>query len=381
MAFFRSSLTGIGVDFGTASVKVVQLVQRKRAVALATYAVASQMNLLTDGRSSDAVARMVLLLREMFRRAGVGRGPVTAALPVLSVFSTVLELPEMPERELDAAVKFAAKNYVPSPLADVILGWTRIGSPTDTSAPSPLPAARVESSVPPSPRNAGKEPASPKLQTRKIQEVFLTAAPRESVDRYTAVFERLEVPLAALEVESFPLARSLLRGEARPALLVDLGNRTTSFSVVDEGYLRINQAMDLGGEALTEAIVRTLSLSLEEAERRKRTEGILATEAASSVGTALRSVLGELVARGETVRRIYERKRGRPVGKVVLIGGGARLPGLPGFWSSATGLPTEVGNPWRGIVIPPSLAERLTVLGPAFAVAVGLALRAFGASR
>lgn len=402
MQLFRRTVNGIGVDFGTSTVKVVELTKTKAGLGLVTYAIATQGNLLVDGRTPDAVARTTLLLRAMFQRAGVSRGTVAAALPILSVFSTVLELPWMPERELDAAVKFAARSYVPSPLADVVLGWTRIGPPTDAARPVPPPTVTAPPLVaeasplaagvgrwagtPPEAlgNQEGEAPRAPKLrrpQTRKVQEVFLTAAPRESVARYTAVFERLEVPLGALEVESFPLARSLLRGESRPVLLVDFGGRTTSYSVVDEGYLRINQALDVGGEALTEAIARKLALRTEDAERKKRTEGVQGSEATAPAAAALRPVLSEMVGRGETVRRLYERKRGRPLGKIVLIGGGARLPGLPGFWSSVTGLPTEVGNPWREITVPSPLTERLSVLGPAFAVAVGLALRSFAPTR
>lgn len=407
MQFIHRTVGGIGVDFGTSSIKVVELRKAKAGVSLVTYAVAAQPNLLADVRTPDAIARTAVVLRTMLQRAGVSRGAVTAALPVLSVFSTVLELPWMPERELDAAVRFAAKSYVPSPLPDVVLGWTSVGLPMETVPginPAVIPATPAAASrgVPAQPNvgswvsgparggvaasdaggspSVSAEPPAAKVQrprTRKIQEVFLTAAPRESVARYTAVFERLGIPLAALEVESFPLARSLLRGESRPVLLVDLGDRTTSFSVVDEGTLRINQATDVGGEALTDAIARKLSLQKEDAEQKKRAEGITGADTLSLVAAAVKPVLTEIITRGETVRRLYERKRGRPLGKVVLIGGGAHLPGLAPFWSRVTGLPAELGNPWRGIEVPAALTGRLATLGPAFAVAVGLALRGF----
>ncbi len=402
---------GIGVDFGTSSVKVVELRKAKTGVELLTYATAAQPNLLVDNRAPDAVARMAMLLRAMFQKAGVARGEVMAALPILSVFSTVLDLPDMSDAELDRAVNFAAKNYVPSPLNDVTLGWTRVGVPRDQGLPSqgaldaalpprlplatkaragesPLPAPAAPAALaagtgtPPAAAaappegQAAAEPRAGTPATRKVQEVFLTAAPKESVTRYTAVFERLEIQIAALEVESFPLARALLKGEKRPALLVDFGDQTTSFSVVDEGYLRINQAMDVGGENLTKEIAEKLSLKPEDAEQKKRTEGVQGGEG-TPIAAAIRPVLTEIVTRGETVRRLYERKRSRPLGKVVLIGGGARLPGLTSLWSQLTGLPAEVGNPWKGILVPPSLAGRLEALWPAFAVAVGLALRPF----
>lgn len=347
MSFFRRERTGIGVDFGTSSVKVVELRGGRDRVWLTTYAIAFQKNTLTQGGDPDSVGRMSVVLRAMAERAKVSRGSVSAALPILSVFSTVINLPVMPERELNAAVILHAKNYVPSPLTEVVLGWTTIGQPTAT------PAAGT-------------------------QEVFLTAAPRDTVHRYESVFERVGRKIAALEVESFPLARSLLRGDARPVFLVDLGDRTTSFSVVERGYLRLNQAVDIGGEALTSVIAEKLQIPREQAEARKRSEGLDARSSERGVvAAALRPVVLDLVSRAENIRRLYEQKRGQAVAVVQLIGGGALLPGLQALWTSVTGMPCEVGNPWRGITVPAILGDHLKRLGPSFAVAVGLALRPF----
>lgn len=375
LALLKRSTVGIGVDLGTSSLKVVQLTRTGAAVSLVTYGVANQRNLLVENAGPDAVGQEAVVLRELLRRTGVAKGTVVAALPVLSLFSTVLQLPEMSGREMESAVTFAAKSYVPSPLTEVVLGWTQIGEPREVTAPRAAPgpfasSAAVPPAVPAVPV-AGKSPP-----VRKIQEVFLTAAPRELVQRYTSLFARLDIPIGALEVESFPLVRSLLAGEKQPALLVDLGDRTTSFSIVDAGYVRVNQAMDVGGNNLTAAIARAVSTSEEEAEQRKRREGVSAGPD-QPVTKAMQPVLTEIIQRGEALRRLYERKQQRPLGKMVLIGGGARLPGLTTHWSSVAGVPVEVGNPWRGITAPAALAGRLRELGPSFAVAVGLALQPF----
>lgn len=419
MSLFRNRTTGIGVDLGTSTLKVVELTEDKGNIALASYAIAQQPNVLVESGRTDAVGQMAVILREVFNRASISRGQVYAALPILSVFSTVLELPAMPDRDLESAVTFAARSYVPSLLTDVVLGWTPVGEPREAggtqraaatpavpvgpgNAPAPPPGAppppvRAAVTPAPAPPPTAAPGSSPTLtvehlrpppateqrvpikrpQTRKIQEIFLTAAPRDLVDRYTQLFERLDIEIAALEVESFPLARSLLQGETRPAMIIDFGDCTTSFSVVDEGYLRVNQAVDMGGDSLTKAITEKLSISYEEAEERKRTEGLGGRDASGPVAAAMRPILSELIERGETLRRLYERKRARTIGRIILIGGGALLPGLSPFWNQATGLPAEVGNPWRGVGVPSALTDVLRDLGPAFAVAVGLALRPF----
>ena len=49
-----------------------------------------------------------------------------AALPSFSVFSTVIDLPPMPEKEIAQAVQFKARQYIPLPIASVSLDFTRI---------------------------------------------------------------------------------------------------------------------------------------------------------------------------------------------------------------------------------------------------------------
>ena len=277
---FRHSSFGIGVDIGSSSIKVVGLLKTREGIALTTYASALQRNLLMDASVPDGVPTMAAVIREMFRRSRISRGQFVAALPSLSVFSTVLEFPEMPERELEQAVILAAKQAVPTPLENVVLGWVPIGAPREHP---PKPHARengtLESGSPAGESLLSQSTVRPpedvrRLRTRKAQEVFLTAAPRDLVGRYMELFERLSIELTALEVESFPLSRSLLQGERGPVVLVDFGSRMTNFSIVEDRYFRVNQAVDIGGEAMTNAIAERTSLDPVAAERAKRTEGL-----------------------------------------------------------------------------------------------------------
>jgi type IV pilus assembly protein PilM len=374
MALFTRRDSYLGLDIGTSSVKIVELRREGRgAASLVTYASASRTLPLTDGPSGEAVARMVALLRDMLKRAKTTSTDVVAALPSLSVFSSVLQLPEMSERDLEQAVQLAAKNYVPSPLKDVVLGWTVI---QDGEQPVPTTSPAEAGAVPEKTGVSSVIPLIHRPPPRTQQEVFLTAAPKDLVQRYSQVVERLGLRLVALEIESFPLARSLIEDEARPVLIVDIGDRATTFSVVSKGYLRLNQSVDIGGGTLTEAIAKTMGIAFEEAETRKRAEGLLDENVgARSVAGVLRTALRDLIERAQNLRRLFEQKSRRQIARTVLIGGGTSLLGLPAFWTEVTNMPSEVGDPWKGIRTPPVLGEKLKGLGPSFAVAVGLALR------
>lgn len=399
MFLFSRKESYVGLDIGTSSIKIVELKREgKDQIRLVTYASAKSAESLANDQANVSVAHISAIAHEMLKRAGVVSSEVVAALPSLSVFSAVLSLPEMSDRDLEKAVILAAKNYVPSPLKDVVLGWTAMKefappkSPTISARSVSQPRVQVdvvgdaagkkteenivsEKTSSPVPSEIGAELKVRRPLAKKNSEIFLTAAPKELVQRYSAVIDRLNLNLVALEIESFPLSRSLLGNTKEPALLVDIGDLATNFSIVDNGYLRINQSADIGGASLTKAISSKFGISYEMAEARKVAYGLTSENESESPAMALKPAVKDIIDRSVNLKRIFERKSNKIVGRVVLIGGGANLKGLAQFWQETSGMPTEVGNPWKGVRVPPALANKLIANGPSFAVAVGLALR------
>ena len=63
--------------------------------------------------------------------------------------------------------------------------------------------------------------------------------------------------------------------------------------------------------------------------------------------------------------------------KIILVGGGAKMPGLIDYCGTQTKIKTELGQPFRGISCPSVLKPELEKMGPSFGVALGAALRRF----
>ncbi len=81
--------------------------------------------------------------------------------------------------------------------------------------------------------------------------------------------------------------------------------------------------------------------------------------------------------KAEDLIRQYEQQKSKKIVKSILIGGGARLPGLVTYWTKKFKMETSVGDPWKGLSYPAAIGPKLQILGPRFGVAVGLALRSF----
>ncbi|HSX24468.1 MAG TPA: pilus assembly protein PilM [Candidatus Andersenbacteria bacterium] len=236
MALFNSRKSFLGVDLGTSTSKIVELTEHGNDIQLVTYAEANASNVLVSppAGDQDAIDKTISLLNQMIEKSEATAKNVVAALPGGSVFSTVLMLPNIPESEMEKAVQFAARDVVPADINEMVIGWSRVGSQahmqTDRAAIS-IPVAAAQTKV---------------NMDQKVP-VFVTAAPKDIVNRYIAVFQRLGKTLLALEVETFPLVRSLLPDPPTSTLLVDIGARATTFHIIDKGIPRVSQTIDVGG--------------------------------------------------------------------------------------------------------------------------------------
>jgi len=371
MALFGSPRAFLGLDIGTSSLKLVELIDRHKRTELTTYAEANFPNKIVNqtGNSDKALRETATVIAQMIEKAHVSAELAVAALPSSVVFSTVLTLPDMPESEMDRAVHFAARDVVPANLSDMVLGWNRLGvMPHMDTAQKTAPTSEKE--------EAKNDEAilSESTQAQTLP-VFVTAAPKQIVERYTLLMTMLNLQLHALEVETLPLARSLLAKPTDSALIVDLGDTVTTYHVIDAGTPRVSHTIEYGGRHLTKAIASSLKLGEVEAEQQKARFGLLET-APALLREALLQGLREIITAAQHVLETYAHQSKAQVNRTILIGGGANLPGLEQYWTEKVNS-AAIGNPWRGLAYPQELDQRLHELGPKYGVAVGLALRGF----
>ncbi|MCS6957824.1 MAG: cell division FtsA domain-containing protein [Aquificaceae bacterium] len=139
-----------------------------------------------------------------------------------------------------------------------------------------------------------------------------------------------------VELEPFALAR-LFSLYSNNGFAIDWGRRKTVFVEVEGGLLKSFRVVLRGGDYITQRVCEAKSLSLEEAEKLKKSEGLSLAEVKASVEEIL-----------ELSGYSFEER------KVLLTGGGSRLKGLEGLFPQ---------------VIP------LTYCEPEYAVCLGACLR------
>jgi type IV pilus assembly protein PilM len=217
------------------------------------------------------------------------------------------------------------------------------------------------------------------------QEIAVAVFPRELAQSYTAAFDAAGITLLSLELEARSIARAVSsRAPDEPiTLLVDFGRARTGFAVLKRGIPIFTSTVEVGGDALTHALMEKQSLSEGEVEVFKNEQGLLPESSAKSSGadpvTPVASALADEVARHYhywDTRRNERGERVTPVSHVLLVGGSANLKGLTDFIAARVQAPAEIGDVWRHVYdfdqsIPP-ISRRRSLQ---YATATGLALR------
>jgi Tfp pilus assembly PilM family ATPase len=189
----------------------------------------------------------------------------------------------------------------------------------------------------------------------------------------------LHLKIFALEVETFPLVRSLLTSPQDSALIVDIGDLATTYHVIDAGTPRVSHTIEYGGHNITQAIADALHISYEEAETQKVEFG-LSSQAPAPIQQAVANAVAVQTQKAKSLLDLYRQKENRLIKRSLMIGGGANLKDLAQVWGQALGHNAMVGNPWKGLSYPQGLESILGQQGPTYSVAVGLALRGLQSS-
>ncbi|MBI1960705.1 MAG: type IV pilus assembly protein PilM [Candidatus Liptonbacteria bacterium] len=342
----------LGVDIGTASIKIVELKNAEKKPKLINYASLEspehldRVNSAIQTSSLDiGIEHTTALLRQLLDQMKPTTREAVGSLPSFLTFMTMIELPDMPEADLAKAIGFHARQYIPFKTEDVAIDWARVGSYEDESG-------------------------------KTKHQIFVTAVPNEYIRRYQQIFKRAGLSLKALEAESFSIVRSLIVNDPTATIIADIGNRSTNIAVSDQGHLKHNAQIDFAGISLTQAISNGLSIRMSRAEELKKRNGLTALGTGEyELSTLMLPFLDAILTEIQRVKATYEKKSARTVERVVLTGGGARLPGIGPYAEKHLMMPVVVDSPFKTLEYDLAQEPVLASLAPLFSVAVGLGLR------
>lgn len=359
----------LGIDIGTSSIKIVELSKVQDTFRLENYGEIkfsekeAPMEVYQQSPLKMLDEDVAALLKKIMTDMNISATQAAFALPVFSSFSTIIELPPMPKEDMEKAIQFEARQYVPIPISEVSIDSLVIGEEKKKHDEQKSPLGKE-----------GDLQVQQKMKKKHL-EVLLVAVPNEIKKKYQHIAELAKLELVALEMETFPMARALLKGDHSISIIVDIGARSTDICIVDEGFVRISHNLEFSGVDITKAYSAFTGADFVDAELKKKVIGLNLTPGQLSEAKELTGVVDGIIGETERIIHSYFNKTGRQVQQVVLAGGVSRMPGFKERFNEQLSLSITIGNPFDGLVYPKELTKTLNDIGPTFAVAVGLAMR------
>ncbi len=350
--FSRKYRQLLGLDITTSSIKLIELAMAGGQYRVEAYAAEptppnsmNEKSIVDPQAVGDAINRAV-------KRSGARSTEVAIAISGDAAITKIIQMPGgLRDSELESQVEMQADQYIPFPMDEVSYDFELLG-PSDKDADA--------------------------------VDVLLVASRTDNVDQRRAAVAAAGLSPRIVDVEAFALenACKLMThqmpdgGIDRSIAVVDFGASSTTFSVLRNLRVVYTRDFTFGGQQLTEEIMRTYGLTMEEAGRAKK-EGGLPGNYQAEVLDPFIDDMTQQVSRSLQFYLASGSGREQP-DKILICGGCGNVPGVADVIQSRVGIAAEKGDPLGQMKLSAKArAQAVQRDATALLTACGLALRSF----
>jgi type IV pilus assembly protein PilM len=339
----------VSVQISSSAVRMAEVTTagRGRPELLRLGQVALPPRAVIDGVILDVVAVRVAVER-CVKEGGFSPGEVHLGIAGLRAITREVEMPLVPDSEIDAAVRLQALDVIPFAIDKALISARAL---EESVGPNGLPVRRV----------------------------LVAAAHRDLVDPLIQIVTAAGLTPVSIEPTSSAMIRALFDPETAidgPEAIVAVGAGLTKVAVHENGVPHFVRTIAEGGDLVTQAIAGALGLPVADAEAIKLNLDEAAPYSRAALGAAREasmSLIGELRSSIDYYATLTGRS---PVRRVVVTGGGSRLTGFVELLQQQLRLPVVQGSALSRVDcsrlhLP---AQEIDRLDAAVAVVVGLAL-------
>lgn len=340
-----------GLDIGATTIKAVWLTEQKEGFLLkaSTVVQAPPKGLVSESPLDQE--EMVRAIKNMVNEAKIMIPNVNIALPENQVYTKVLDMPVLSEKELASAIYWEAEQHIPVPLTNITLDWRIL-----------------------------KQPKQGETTDQKMQ-VLLVGAPTMLVDKYQKIIQMAGLKINTMETEILSVVRAIVRpGKAKTdlfpnSLIIHIGAVSTLIAIVREETIVFTYFVAIGGMAINRAIATDFGFTDQQAEEYKKAYGYSSKVLGGKIGKTTEPILNSILTEVKKAITFYNEKyRDSSIKQIVLSGGTAKMQGIDLFFAQSSGVETVTANPWK-ILSSQEVPKEILDNAPDYTIAVGLAMR------
>ena len=346
-ALFSRTENLVGLDIGTHSIKMVQVRTGDAKPKLINMGLAPMPREAYEEGRVTKPEMVSATVRQLANHLKIKQKSAAISISGYDVMIKKIELPSMPEDELEARMHSELGQYIPYNVDEVDLDYQVM----DISPDRP-----------------------------NFMEVLLVAAKKESVADYQGLLKAAGFDPYVVDVDFFALGNAFEAtygfGDESIALL-DIGANKSVMNVILKGTPLFTRGLPVGGNQITEGIKDQFRITFEEAEAVKlgeSAETYPARDIEDIFVPTVRNWVNECSRAFDFYYNNYPDKR---IGGLYLSGGSSRMPGLDKVFQENLELPVEVFNPISHTQYDTKRFDPAYIdyIGPQMAISLGLALR------
>ena len=337
----------LGLDISSSAVKLIKLSRSALGYKVEAYGVVPLPPQTVVEKNIIDINALAEAIEQAIRLSGATDTDTAVAVSDASVLTKEIELPAgLTDLQMETQIEFEVDQHIPYPIEDIAFDFHVLG-PVEGNQNwiRVLLAACRQDTV--------------ELRCRALSMAGLTA-------------KVVNIESGALELGCQLLCTKVTEFETQVSAIIDIGNTTTTFSVLVRGQIRYTQDQMFGGELIIQEIQRRYGMSYHEARDLNR-KGVLPVGYEDDVIRPFKALL--LLHINRSLQLFYSSSQSSSIDRLFLTGGISALKGLAAEVEVSTGIPSEVANPISTLQVSSSINQSsLAHDGPAMMLAVGLAL-------
>lgn len=330
----------IGLDVGSECIKAIEISAEKGEYIITGY---GQIDVSSEEAKAEAISELLQTCRFRSKK-------VSSAVSGRSVIVRFLNIVEMPEDNLNNALRYEADKYIPFDIENVILDCQKLEDTTGLS--------------------------------KNEMKVILVAVKREVVEDHSRLLQGCGLQPVIVDVDVFALANAFefssmingeLNAEGKVIALVDVGGNKTCINIMRGKESFFTREIYMGGNDFTSYIAKKNGIEIFESEQLKRNPGERIDEVMDAIVPGIEEIGSEINLSFDYYENQYESK----VEEIFLSGGGSRVVGLDEALEKIFERRTVSWSPVSGISVDSDLVDTDLLLenAPSLGVSMGLASR------
>lgn len=338
----------VGLDIGSSSIKAVELSGKTGNLQLVSLGFENlQPDSVVDGQIME-LNDVANVIQNIFREHSITTDRVAAGVSGHSVIVKNIIVPPMSEEELAESIDWHAEEHIPFDIADVNLDYQITGTSADAL------------------------------------HVLMAACKRDKIANVKQAIQLAGKQPAIIDVDAFALQNCYeINYDPQPGqimALLNIGAATMNINILNGARSVFTRDVSVGGNQYTGLLQKEFGIPFEQAELVKRGHLMPENADAESIEPILETVSDILALEVQKTMDFYRataEEGDSTVQKILISGGGSKLPGLIEFLGSRFEIPVEVFDPFKSIKVDARNfdPDYMREVVPEMAVAVGLALR------